>query len=268
MLYGSEPSPAPAATAAQNDDAEDAEPPDEPHDINSGAKKAAAILGAALLLAVVLIAVALVRFNGTPAQPTGRSAPVAVSAVAVPVPTTLAPPPDHDQAVPYAASANCPPGSTSAQALADTAGDSAWVCVRGAQGAAVDGQVLRIDLGHSYVLSAVSVVPGWVAKTPGGKDEWLQHRVVARLQYIFNDVDRTIFTQDTGSAHGPVTTPLAKKVLASSVTVVILQTARPPASPMPTGGEEASVPVDAADGDPVDATFAMSSLKFLGHEPN
>ena len=77
----------------------------------------------------------------------------------------------------------------------------------------------------------MSVTPGWVAKTPGGKDEWLQHRVVTRLQYIFNDDDRTIFTQDTANAHGPVTTPLPRKVLASRVTVVVLQTSRPPASP-------------------------------------
>ena len=72
-----------------------------------------------------------------------------------------------------------------------------------------------------------------MAKTPGGKDEWLQHRVVSRVQYIFNDTDRTVLTQDTGNAHGPVTTPLPHKVLASRVTVVILQTARPPASPLP-----------------------------------
>ena len=57
--------------------------------------------------------------------------------------------------------------------------------------ATVDGQVLHVDLGRSYVLAAVSITPGWVAKTPGGKDEWSQHRVVSRVQYIFNDTDRT-----------------------------------------------------------------------------
>jgi hypothetical protein len=158
------------------------------------------------------------------------------------------------------------------------------VCVRGAQGATVDGQVLHVDFGRSQVLSAVSITPGWVAKTPGEKDEWLQHRVVRRVQYIFNDTDRTVVTQDTGNAHGPVTTPLPHKVLASRVTVVVLQTARPPASPpaTPDSGEsilpDAPLPADTTasagpdpvgeSSDPVDATFAISALKFLGHEPN
>ena len=169
------------------------------------------------------------------------------------------------------------------------------MCVRGSQGATVDGQVLRIDFARSYVFTAVSVTPGWVAKTPGGKDEWLQHRVVTRLQYMFNDTDHTIVTQDTANTHGPVTTALPRKVMASAVTVVILQTSRPPASPLPTadpdavrlpgfgdsmlGADGAPLTADATsttdprasddqDDDPVDATFAMSELKFLGHEPN
>jgi hypothetical protein len=109
---------------------------------------------------------------------------------------------------------------------------------------------------------------------------------------VFNDTDRTIFTQDTGNAHGPVTTALPHKVLASHVTVVILQTARPSASPLPSATEpvlpgfgDSVLGPDGApllpdttasahpeplgqNADPVDATFAMSALTFLGHEPN
>jgi hypothetical protein len=233
---------------------------------------------------------ALVTFGDSAPPPTRPAPLIAVSAAPAPTPTAL--PAGGDQAVPYTASANCPAGSTSAQALTDTSSDSAWVCVRGAQGATVDGQVLHVDLGRSYVLAAVSVTPGWVAKTPGGKDEWLQHRVVSRVQYVFNDTDRTIFTQDTDNTHGPVTTPLPHKVLASRVTVVILQTARPPASPLPGATEPAApgfgdsvlgpggaplLPDATAStdpdplgesADPVDATFAMAALTFLGHEPN
>jgi hypothetical protein len=92
-----------------------------------------------------------------------------------------------------------------------------------------------------------------------------------------------------------VTTPLPHKVLASRVAVVILQTARPPASPPPTSEPTGPVlpdfgdsvlgpdvaplqpdatassdpaPLGAQDSDPVDATFAISALKFLGHQPN
>jgi hypothetical protein len=255
MLYGCEPSSAPPTetllvnegekpsgaaesgkAAATGDSVQlDAEPqPDEsaPPDVNAGAKKTAIVLGVALLCAVAVIVTALVTFSDTAPAPTPRPTPSA-AASAAPVPTTTAPQAGQDQAIRYTASANCPPGSTSAQSLTDTTSDSAWVCVRGTQGATVDGQVLRVDFGRSQVLSAVSITPGWVAKMPGGKDEWLQHRVVSRLQYILDDTDRTVFTQDTGNAHGPVTTPLPHKVLASRVTVVILQTARPPASPLP-----------------------------------
>jgi hypothetical protein len=311
-LYGSEPSAAPATETLVADEAEmpsNAMGPDEAvdldagdalpgveerPDVNAGAKKTAMVLGAALLCAVAVIVAALVRFSGTAPAQSARPTP-AVAVAAAPAPTPTAAPADQDQAVPYTASANCPAGSTSAQALTDTGSDSAWVCVRGAEGATVDGQVLHVDLGRSYVLAAVSITPGWVAKTPGGKDEWLAHRVVTRLQYLFDDTDRTVLTQDTANTHGPVTTPLPHKVLASRVTVVILQTTRPPASPLPSpeatgpdlpgfgdstlGPGGAPLPPDATasadpvppgeqDSDPVDATFAVSALKFLGHEPN
>jgi hypothetical protein len=317
MLYGCEPSAAPPTeniaaaadadfTESRSDDkradavaihATEGVPadtePDEPADVNAGAKKTALVLGAGLVAAVAAIVAALVLSSDAPAAP-ARPAPAAVAS-AVPVPTTAAAPqPDSEQAIPFTASANCPAGSTSAQALTDTASDSAWVCVRGAPGAAVDGQVLHIDMGRSYLLTAVAVTPGWVAKTPGGNDEWLQHRVVTRLQYIFNDDDRTIFTQDTGNTHGPVTAPLSKKVLASRVTVIVLQTSRPPASPLPstdpTPGQPGFIdsvlgagdgpvipdatqtaapdPMGTPSSDPVDATFAISSLKLFGHQPN
>jgi hypothetical protein len=274
------------------DDSGDTSPrsPDESApDANAGAKKTAIALGAGLVVAVTAIVAALVTFGDSPAAPPPRSAPAASAA-----PVPAAAPAEVDQAVPFTASANCPAGSTSAQALTDTGSDSAWVCVRGGEGAAVDGQVLHVDLGRTFVLTAVSVTPGWVAKTAGGKEEWLQHRVVTRLQYIFNDTDRTIVTQDTGKTHGPVVLPL-RKILASRVTVIVLQTSRPPAGPLPSAGPTtapsggfldsvlgaggAPLPPDAtattdppplaAQGsDPVDATFAMSALKFLGHQPN
>jgi hypothetical protein len=305
-LYGSEPSAAPPTETLVADEAEMRSVPDdeaveldsagtpaagdEPPDVNAGAKKTAIVLGGALLCAVAAIVAALVTFSDAAPRPTRPAPLIAVSAAPAPTPSAL--PADQDQAVPYTASANCPAGSTSAQALTDTSSDSAWVCVRGSAGATVDGQVLHLDLGRSYVLAAVTVTPGWVAKTPGGKDEWLQHRVVSRVQYVFNDTDRTIFTQDTGNNHGPVTTALPHKVLASRVTVVILQTARPPASPLPSATEPAAPgfgdSVLGPDGaplladatasadpdplgqsaDPVDATFAMAALTFLGHEPS
>ncbi|MDA2893389.1 hypothetical protein PDG61_20915 [Mycolicibacterium sp. BiH015] len=307
LMFGEEPTAAPRATARSTDaissDSATVVPqeiaePAEPDAVqagagDTGAKRAALVMGAAVLIAAVTIVAAMLSFNDEAAAP--DSPPLTPSAVAAPSPVASTPPAvtTPDQAIRYTASADCPAGSTSAQSLTETTVDSAWVCVRGPQGARVDGQVLRIDFGRSHVVSAVAVTPGWVAKTPGGQDEWLQHRVVSRLQYVFNDDNRTVFTQDTGNAHGPVTTPLPRTVLASAVTVTILQTSRPPASPLPDpqpgavpgfadsvlgdgGGPllgdatatTAPWPSEAESADPVDATFAMSSLKFFGHEPS
>ncbi|KUI36191.1 hypothetical protein [Mycobacterium sp. GA-2829] len=307
MLYGTEPSVAPvverldtsgtddvmvsretASSAAEPVDLDAPDDPAEPEDVNAGSRKVGALVAAGVVAAVVVITTALIATGEDP--PPGAAEHNPPTAPAVPAAAPTAPPPVQDQAVSYTASADCPPGSTSAQALTDTTTDSAWVCVRGSTEGRVDGQVLRIDFGRTHALSAVSVTPGWVAKTPGGKDEWLQHRVVSRLQYVFNDDDRTVFTQDTGNAHGPVTTPLPHPVLASRVTVTVLATARPPASPpvaspaggfpesvlgegglpVGTGGETAaSAPSVYGDeaADPVDATFAVSALTFFGHPP-
>jgi hypothetical protein len=302
LLFGPEPSAAPQPE--HNDDHDEGTPPtpiasvgpEESIDANAGAKKTAVVLGAGLLVAVVAIIVTLTGFGQSDEPAVADTAPnVPVRAPTTPTQTAL-PPADSDQSVPFTASANCPAGSTSAQALTDTTGDSAWVCVRGVPGGQVDGQVLHIDLGRSHLLTAVSVTPGWVAKTPGGKDEWLAHRVVTRLQYVFNDDDRTILTQDTGNTHGPVTTPLPHRVLASRVTVVVLQTSRPPASPplsadptaapqpgfldsvlgaangpAPSDATQTSAPTEPAEqltGEPVDFSFAIAAMKFFGHQPN
>ena len=93
---------------------------------------------------------------------------------------------------------------------------------------------------------------------------------MTRVQYIFNDDDRTIFTQDTGNTHGPVTTPLPKKVLASRVTVIMLQTSRPPASPLPSA-EDPALPgfgdsVLGQDGAPLPRRISTSRLP-IRHGP-
>jgi hypothetical protein len=285
-LYGSELAPCRPDHRADNGNPDepvnldvevDAGPAAEP-DPNAGARRTAMWLAGAVAIAVITIATVLLGpWTADPPPSQRPTPPPVVPAPPAAAPVSAAPTPSVDRALPYTASANCPAGSTSAQSLTDSARDSAWTCVRGEQGARVDGQVLHVDLGGSQVVSAVSVTPGWVAKTPGGKDEWLQHRVVTRLQYVFDDADHTIFTQDTGNAHGPVTTALPTRILASRVTVIVLQTARPPASPPPSvdpdtpapAGLDGPVvgPTDQSAEDPVDATFSISALTFLGHQP-
>jgi hypothetical protein len=184
-----------------------------------------------------------------------------------------------DRPLTFTASANCPAGSTSAQTLDGTDPTRAFVCVRNL----VDGQVIRVDLSKAYVINAISITPGWVGEDSSGFSQWAQHRVITRVQYAFNDTDHT------GNVHGEAVQPV-KHVLASQITMVILQTSRPPAEittppgPGPQGGGSLSnpspstastaplaSPLIAGPGgqtttDPADATFAVSTLKIIGHE--
>ncbi len=175
---------------------------------------------------------------------------------------------------------------------------NAFMCVRNL----VDGQVIRVDLPKTYVITAISLTPGWLGKDSSGRSQWAQHRVITRVQYVFNDTDHTIIMQDTGNVHGEAVQPV-KHVLASKITMLILQTSRPPAETTtppklgpelgpgpgvgPMGGlggglfgdpgtanSQPSAPPLApqmglggrATTDPVDATFAISRLKIIGHE--
>jgi hypothetical protein len=288
-------------------------------DINSGAKWAAVWLGSGVLVVAVLIVLVFVVVGGGPdpvAPPQHRAATPLVAAAPTTTNMTAL---QQDLTVPFTARTDsCTPegGSTeqlaarSAQALTDTGSESAWVCGRGPQESLLDGQILHVQFtcdasrptsACSYMLNSVSVTPGWVAKTAGGKDEWLQHRVVTRLQFNFFDGDQLVadpFSVDTHSIHGPVAATLPAKILASRAEVIILHTERPPAAPLPTtsgpgrgpdvaelqppGAPMDSVlgpataepadptpadPVGGATSDPVDATFAMSQLQFLGHAP-
>jgi hypothetical protein len=268
-------------------------------DVNGGAKRTAVWLGVGIVAASAVIVAGFVFCGrGSHVAPPGAAAsPSPVPAVSA-APRTSAAVTVADEAIPFAASApGCKGGSSSAQSLSGTAGDAAWVCVRGTPEEQVDGQVLQVGFtcdaaGQasvcSYLVNSVSVTPGSVAKTSGDQDDWLAHRVVSRLQYNFYNGDALaeILTQDTGNVHGPVAATLRRPVLASRVVVIILQTSRPPAAPVPdtnpAGAEPQPGSADPAPGagpstaalspspvsDPVDATFAVAALQFHGHQPS
>lgn len=246
-----------------------------------GAFGAAAVVGTILTL-VVTMANSPSTESATPA-----AAPVAPRVVEVAPPSA---PPNLDGPLPFTASSDCPPGSTAAQTVADPNSTTPWVCVR-----SVDGQVLEIDLGRTFVITAVSIVPGAVNKTdtnPDQPDPWLQHRVVTRVQWQFNDTDRTVKNQNTGNVRGEAVEAIRPGVLASKITVIIQETNRPPAiAPTDTanpptpgvgpsilgdilGGNQGSpapgpVPVMPGAGtsrDLADGTFAVSSIKIIGHK--
>lgn len=246
----------------------------------------AAFAAAAAVATVVTLVVTVAN------SPSDESSSATPSAVAPPRIVEVAPPKppvNTDGPLPFTASADCPPGSTAAQSVGDPNSTTPWVCVR-----SVDGQVLTIDLGRTYVITAVSIVPGAVLKVdanPDQADPWLQHRVVTRVQWQFNDTDRTVKNQNTGNVRGEAVEAIRPGVLASKITVIIQETSRPPAiaptnAPKPTpagagpsilgdilGGDQSPaapvtpvLPGTEPSRDPADGTFAVSSIKIIGHK--
>ncbi|ETA91833.1 hypothetical protein O982_24945 [Mycobacterium avium 10-5581] len=248
--------------------------------------------------AVVVLATVLTTLGVTlsgPDAPSPSPRPHIVKSSVAP-PAAPAPAPaaadGGDHPLPFTASADCPPGaSTSAKSIADPDKPSPWICVRH-----TDGQPLYITLGpagieRAYVITAVSIVPGDTAPAQGsGGDPWLQHRVVTLVQWQFNDTAHTVVDQDTGNVHGEAVKPI-QGISASKITVIIRQTSRPVAAPQPSApapdggpfggilggpapstGPQPSVGPDTPgfesghDTDPSDGTFAVSSIKVIGHK--
>lgn len=288
-------------SAAATSDADAADPDDDPHtpdddDDDDGEPKVrrfntrvAAAFGTAVTAAVLITAIGT-SMLGAP-DPPAPTQSTRTSMVAHPVspapPSTSGQPEAADQPLPFTAAADCPAGSTTAQSIADPDKPTPWICIRH-----TDGQPLTITLGpsgmeHSYVITAVSIVPGDITPAQGSATEpWLQHRVVTRLQWQFNDTAGTVLSQSTGNIHGEAVLPVPR-INASRITVLIQETSRPPAQAAPTEGPQAapsgqifsdilgspasggspqpSLPV--GDGpDPSDTTFAVTSIKIIGHK--
>ncbi|ULE31181.1 hypothetical protein [Mycobacterium sp. IDR2000157661] len=264
----------------------DSDEPDEPQRPRRFDGKVAMGFAAAGLVAVLVAIVGAVAVYGSekPDRPTAASV---TDPGAAPPPRTATPKPvaaeSTDRPLLYSADAagSCAAGSTSAQTMAGSDPHSAFVCVRGG----ADGQVIEIDLSKTYMITAISLTPGWVGKDASGASQWEQYRVVTTVQYLFNDTDRTLVTQETKNVHGEAVQPI-KRVLASKIKILIRQTSRPPAQPEPgtpptptPGGVNLPAPPltlaplpgsplgGQPESDPVDAAFAIKRLKIIGHEP-
>ena len=233
------------------------------------------------------------RHDPTPDTGMGEDGSTQISVVAAAPPPSATADAGADTSIPYVASADCPAGSTPAQSVAGDDPSRAWVCVRGG----VDGQVLTLDLGRTMLVTALSITPGWVGTDAAGNDQWLAHRVVTRVQWVFDGDPSTVMTQMTGNIRGEAVQPVpGRGVLASKITMIVLQTSRPPADVPPTpapgsggsifdpalppGGPSLSasagptetfslpgLPAPSSSTDPVDSTFAVSAIKILGHPP-
>lgn len=260
------------------------------------------VLGFVAVVGVVAIggAAAMIGMQSSSPSPEAVAPSGTVSVVAPPPAPPAAAPvadPAQDVPIPFQASSACPQaGSGSAQNVASEDPTRAWVCMRDS-----DGQVMTLDLGKPMKVTAIELTPGWVGTDASGADQWMSHRVVTRVQWILvNGADRTVVTQDTKNAHGPVPVAMPfngpdQGVLASQIQMVILQTSRPPAdNPTPTSGGPGPAGGGLLDGvlgapvggsaspdaspdpvfgssdtttDPVDNTVAISAIRVLGHPP-
>ncbi|MBY6388563.1 hypothetical protein HG717_32285 [Rhodococcus erythropolis] len=229
-----------------------------------------AAIGVAVV--VVLVVVALVLPSGEDKDPSSTAA----STPAYTVPTVVqSQPPSATPGNPAEAAADgpigvkradsrCTAGSTDPMQAFDNDVNTAWMCLP-AYG--VPGTVLRVEFDNWYVVTGVSIVPGWNRVNPDGSDEWLKHKTVAVVEYQFNDPEETRLTQQTNNARDEVVTPVQPPVLASAMTITITEFGTPTGPVADTTTIPGQGGVIASDtpktGDLKD--FAVSSISIIGH---
>lgn len=229
-----------------------------------------AAIGVAVV--VVLVVVALVLPSGGDKD----SSSTAASTPAYTVPTMTQPSsPSAAPGTPTAgvadgpigvkrADSRCTAGSTDPMQAFDGDVNTAWMCLP-AYG--VPGTVLRVEFDNWYVVTGVSIVPGWNRVNPDGSDEWLKHKTAAVVEYQFNDPEETRLTQQTNNARDEVVTPVQPPVLASAMTITITEFGTPTGPVADTTTIPGQGGVIASDtpktGDLKD--FAVSSISIIGH---
>ncbi|WP_433733165.1 discoidin domain-containing protein [Nocardia sp. CA-129566] len=197
-------------------------------------------LAVCAVLAVLLV-LALMTTGGK--DETKRPQPLAVvtaTASASAKPETTAVPASGGPLTVKGAQSHCPSGSTPGMdAFAGQQG-KAWSCVRAFK---VDGQVLTIDLGKTYQVDSIGIVPGWDSVGTDGADQWAKYRTVSRVSYQFDDSNKTTYTQQTLDQRTLVVTKMEPPVSASKITLTVLQ----------------------SKGDQTINTVAISSIVITGH---
>ncbi|WP_063024974.1 discoidin domain-containing protein [Nocardia niwae] len=144
--------------------------------------------------------------------------------VVTPPPTSAAPStspaaPASSIIQPKSATSKCPPGSTSAMDAFGGQTGKAWSCVRAYK---VDGQVITIDLGKTYQIDSIGIVPGWDYISADGTDQWAKYRTVSRVSYLLDDGNKTVFTQPTLDQRTLVVTKIEPAVSASKIVLTVL----------------------------------------------
>ncbi|MFF0457881.1 discoidin domain-containing protein [Nocardia africana] len=178
----------------------------------------------AIALAGVLVIVIILALVTTGGKKDGGDQVKVVTAAAAAPPTAAPKPSDSLTAGTViqvkSAESHCPSGSTPGMDAFSGQADKAWSCVRAYR---VDGQVLTIDLGKTYRIDSVGIVPGWDSIGSDGSDQWTKFRTVSRVSYRFNDPGVTTYTQQTMDQRSIVVTKINPPVTASKITLTILE---------------------------------------------
>ncbi|WP_331723055.1 hypothetical protein [Nocardia sp. NBC_00511] len=199
--------------------------------------KVALMIGGGIVLALILVLVFSGGDNKTDRLVLPTAAPTAGGNPSATAPTPSTPPGSTIQ--PRAVKAHCPPGGASGSDAFAGPG-KAWTCARAYH---LDGQVLTIDLGHTYLIDSISVVPGFDEIGTDGADQWTKYRTVSRVSYQFDDPNATSYTQQTLDQRAPVVTKMNPPVSASTIVLTVLQ----------------------SKGDQAVNSVALSSIVITGH---
>lgn len=146
-------------------------------------------------------------------------------------------------------------GFEAARAFGKNKGDG-WVCTR-AHG--IDSAFMEIDFGHEVTVCSVEFIPGLWLDHAGGTNEWHLHRVVTQVKILV----------PAGQAQpDPIKitdlSPVSKKQVfpkcftATRISLIVQATQRPESSEQAVATPQ--------DNDDIDKTFALSALKFMGHD--
>lgn len=266
---------------------------DEDSTVNGRTKTTLAVLGGVgVFVAVVIIVMVnvLSKDTATVAAPEPqRRVNVSGSATTPPVSTTESA--STDRSMPFEASADCGEGSTTARNVEDPTGDTAWVCYGPGLGL---GQPIDLKFSDDITAVAIKLAPGWLAKRPGGKEEWGQHRIITKIRWWFmNDVKGRYVDQDTKNVKGIATVPV-ENIRTRWIRGIVVQTSRPPTDQVPEnsapsgggffgglfGPDGSSSPGSPGTGDApnassdpgmrdaIDQSFATSRIEVIGHVPN
>ncbi|WP_078293404.1 hypothetical protein [Mycobacterium sp. D16R24] len=270
---------------AQNDS-------DDDSTVNGRTKQTLAVLGGvgAFVAVVIVVMVSVLSKDSTPvaaAPEPQRKVNVAGSASPTASATESA---STDRSMPFEASADCGEGSTSARNVEDPTGDTALVCYGPGLGL---GQPIDLKFSDDITAVAIKLATGWLAKRPGGKEEWSQHRIITKIRWWFmNDVKGRYVDMDTKNVKGIATVPV-ENIRTRWIRGIVVQTSRPPTeqvpeSSAPTGGgmfgglfgsdgsssaggsgtaDTPNASSEPGTRDAIDQSFATSRIEVIGHVP-